>query len=73
MKQIIQVPVNQLFERLSSQKNASTIVFDGIITQRLVDVCTSIGARSVIGHRVGNIIRKPIDTTILTFKQLGLD
>jgi len=73
MKQIIQVPVNQLFERLASQKNASTIVFDGIITQRLVDVCTSIGARSVIGHRVGNIIKKPIDTTILTFKQLGLD
>jgi len=73
MKQISQVPVNQLFESLSSQKNAKIIVFDGIITQRLVDVCASIGAKSVIGHRAGNIAKKPTDITILTFEQLGLD
>jgi|TARA_B100001971_G_C18149533_1_gene515035 DNA primase len=73
MKQISQVPVNQLFESLSSQKNAKTIVFDGIVTQRLVDVCASIGAGSIIGHRAGNIVKKPTDITILTFEQLGLD
>jgi len=73
MKQVLQVPVNQLFESLSSQKNAKTIIFDGIVTQRLVDVCASINAENVVGHRVGNIAKKPTDIAILTFEQLGLD
>ena len=73
MKKVLQVPVNHLFESLSSQKNAKTIVFDGIVTQRLVDVCASIGAATVIGHRAGNIVKKPTEIAILTFEQLGLD
>jgi|TARA_Y100000031_G_scaffold46543_1_gene53125 DNA primase len=73
MKNILQVPVNQLFESLSSQKNAKTIIFDGIVTQRLVDVCASINAETVICHRAGNIAKKPTDIAILTFKQLELD
>ena len=73
MKNILQVPVNQLFESLSSQKNAKTIIFDGIVTQRLVDVCASINAKTVICHRAGNIAKKPTDIAILTFEQLELD
>lgn len=73
MNQISQVPVNQLFENLSSQKNANLIIFDGIITQRLVDMCGSIGVNMIVGHRAGNIAKKPTDITILTFKQIGLD
>lgn len=73
MKQIIQIPVNQLVEKLSIQKNAKTIIFDGIVTQRLVDICESLGAGTIIGHRVGNITKKSTNITILTFEQLGLD
>lgn len=73
MKEILQVPVNQLYEKLSSQKNVNCIIFDGIITQRLVDVCESIGGKTVVGHRVGNLAKKPVNITIVTFNQLELD
>ncbi|MFQ6134408.1 MAG: DNA primase DnaG [Nitrososphaerales archaeon] len=73
MKKILQVPVNQLVERLSSQKNAKTVIFDGIVTQRLIDICESLDTGTIVGHRVGNLAKKPTDTTILTFEQLGLD
>ncbi len=73
MKETLQVPVNQLYEKLSSQKNVNTIIFDGIITQRLVDMCENIGGKTVVGHRVGNLAKKPKDITIVTFDQLELD
>lgn len=73
MKEILQVPVNQLFEKLSSQKNADSIIFDGIITQRLVDVCESIGGKTIVGHRIANLAKKPVNITVLTFDQLELD
>lgn len=71
MKQILQSPVNQLLQQLSSQKNAKTVVFDGIVTQRLVDVCEGSGVETLVGHRVGDISKKPANLTILTFDQLG--
>ena len=73
MKETLQVPVNQLYEKLSSQKNVNTIIFDGIITQRLVDMCENIGGKTVVGHRVGNLAKKPKDITIVTFDQIELD
>ncbi len=73
MNNILQVPVNQLVESLSSQKNAKTIIFDGIVTQRLVDICANLGAGTIVGHRVGNIVKRPVDINIVTFKHLGLN
>lgn len=72
MKPIVQIPVNQLVEQLSKQKNAKTVVFDGIITQRLVDASESVGVKTLVGHRVGDISKKPADIAVATFEQLGL-
>ena len=72
MKPIVQIPVNQLVEQLSKQKNAKTVVFDGIITQRLVDASESVGVKTLVGHRVGDISKKPADIAIATFEQLGI-
>jgi DNA primase len=72
MKQIIQIPVNELVEKLSEQKNAKTVIFDGIITQRLVDTSESVGVKTVVGHRIGDLSKRPADLTILTFEQLGI-
>lgn len=72
MKTIVQIPVNQLVEQLSKQKNAKTVVFDGIITQRLVDASEGVGVKTLVGHRVGDISKKPADIAVATFEQLGL-
>ncbi len=73
MKRILQVPVNQLVVSLTSQKNAKAVIFDGIVTQRLIDLCENLKAGTIVGHRVGNITRKPVGISILTFADLGLD
>jgi DNA primase len=72
LKLIVQIPVNQLVEQLGKQKNAKTVVFDGIITQRLVDASESVGVKTLVGHRVGDLSKKPADITVVTFEQLGL-
>ncbi|MCL4437414.1 MAG: DNA primase DnaG [Thaumarchaeota archaeon] len=72
MKPIVQIPVNQLVEQLGKQKNAKTVVFDGIITQRLVDASESVGVKTLVGHRVGDLSKKPADIAVATFEQLGL-
>lgn len=73
MKKILQISVNQLVEKLSAQKDAKTVIFDGIVTQRLVDICESLGVTNVIGHRLGNITKMPQDISTFTFNQIGLD
>ncbi len=72
MKPIVQIPVNQLVEQLGKQKNAKTVVFDGIITQRLVDASEGVGVKTLVGHRVGDLSKKPADLAVATFEQLGL-
>jgi len=73
MNQITQIPVNELMERLASSENAKAVVFDGIITQRLVDASRKVGVETLVGHRIGDVARKPEDITLATFKELGLD
>ena len=72
MVQVSQAPVNQLIDNLSKVKNAKIVVFDGIITQRLVDICGGSGVETIVGHRIGEIAKKPVNTTILTFSQIGV-
>jgi len=73
MKKILQISVNQLVEQLSTQKNAKSVIFDGIVTQRLVDVCKDLGVSNIIGHRLGNVTKMPQDVATFTFNQIGLD
>lgn len=60
--------VNKL-ENLDSNKVAY-IVFDGVITQRLVDLASSKNVKLLIGARIGGITRKPDNVDILTITDL---
>lgn len=71
--EVLKVPVNELVQRLEETRNARHIVFDGIITQRLVDVCGRVGASVLVGHRAGEIAKKPDGVGIYTFDALGLE
>ncbi|EQD67267.1 hypothetical protein B1B_05992, partial [mine drainage metagenome] len=46
--------------------NVNCIVFDGIITQRLIDAAVKSGVRSIYGIRPGEINRKGSDMLIYT-------
>jgi hypothetical protein len=45
-------------------------VFDGVISQRIIDVSSDKGIKTVVGTRKGNITKMPADVTIWTKEDL---
>jgi 5S rRNA maturation endonuclease (ribonuclease M5) len=68
LKEILKVPVSELAKQLESEelKGARYLVFDGIVSQRIVDLSEKRGLLAVVGHRVGEISRKPQSLTVST-------
>jgi DNA primase len=46
------------------------VVFDGVITQRLVDIASSNAIKKLIGVKIGNIAKIPADLEVLTANML---
>ena len=68
---IRQVAVKSLVNSLKEDEEpVSTIVFDGVISQRIIDVSSEKGIRTVVGTRKGNISKMPADVTIWTKEDL---
>jgi DNA primase len=70
-KVIIECGVAELAKTLEEQKEVPTIVFDGVITQRLVDIAGTKGTQLMIGAAVADIENKPSSMKIVTFDDLG--
>ena len=70
-KLIKEVPVAKLVDEISKiNKDIYTIVFDGVITQRLVDVAASKNAKIIIGARIGGLMKRPVDMHIYSFDEI---
>ena len=70
-KVIVECGVAELAKTLESQDNAPTVVFDGVITQRLVDIASKKKTQLMIGAAVADIENKPSSLRIVTFDDLG--
>lgn len=66
------IPVRDLVDKLerTNYGNVQAILFDGIITQRLLDVASAKGVKLVIGVRLGNISKKPDNLITMTFNDI---
>jgi len=51
-------------------KEMSTIVFDGIITQRLLDMAAELGVTTVVGTKLGTITKQPTAVGVWTKEDL---
>jgi len=72
-KLITKMPVKDLANYLqSSQEPISYVLFDGVITQRLVEIAEAKGVKMLIGGRIGNVTHRPAALEVLTFNDLGL-
>jgi len=60
------VPVRDLFDTLQQVDRAYAVVFDGIVTQRIVDVALSKGVKLIVASRIGNIAKFSADITLVT-------
>jgi DNA primase len=71
-KPIARVPVRQLpdvLEKLEDGK-AYAVLFDGIVTQRLLDIAARKGVKLLIGARIGSIEKRPEGVQMLTYEDL---
>jgi DNA primase len=60
------VPVRDLTETLKSPpKDTSTVVFDGTISQRLVDIAASGSVKNLVGMKLGNVTKQPINVDLI--------
>ncbi len=66
-------PISELVQKLDSANGARYLIFDGIITQRLVESASRVGVMGVIGHRTGELQNVPDGMRIGTFRDLGLE
>jgi len=66
------IPVSELAEKLKASEGVHTVVFDGIITQRLLDIAEEKKIEVVVGDRISNVAKKPANLKILTFAELTL-
>jgi len=54
-----ELPVREVIKSLEEVKGIHAIVFDGIVTQRLVDLAESKGVEVLVGGKMGNVGKKP--------------
>ncbi len=69
-KEILRSSAAKIFESLEKIEKGSTLVIDGIITQRLLERSNGKGIKTVIGARKGEISKKPTSLKIIEFKQI---
>ncbi|MGF3554314.1 MAG: DNA primase DnaG [Thermoplasmatota archaeon] len=69
-KEIKKIPVRELTDSLKKSDNIYSVVFDGIITQRLLDIASSKNIKEIIGIKIGNVVKMPTSVRVLTKKDL---
>jgi DNA primase len=61
-----EVPVRDLLDTLKKNADVKTLVFDGIVTQRILDIANEIGLTTVFATKIGNVTKQPADIEIWT-------
>jgi len=70
MEPIERLPVSQLAERLQQVNGVDTVVFDGIITQRIVDIASEKNIKNIIASRISETVKTPLNVQLATFSDL---
>ncbi|HDD69954.1 DNA primase [Candidatus Bathyarchaeota archaeon] len=70
LEQIERLPVSQLAEKLQQTKGVNTIIFDGIITQRIVDIASEKGIKNIIASRLSESLKPALNVQLLTFSDI---
>ncbi len=66
------LPVRELADTLkSNRKKVQAVIFDGVITQRLLDIAADKSIATVVGVKMGNVTKVPEDVEILTKDDLN--
>ncbi|MFC1786419.1 DNA primase DnaG [Halobacteriota archaeon] len=69
-KVIKEVAVRDLANVLKESANVKGVVFDGVITQRILDIAAEKELDYLVGVKLGNIVKRPISVKVLTTSDL---
>jgi len=70
MEQIERMPVSELAEKLQGIKDVDTVIFDGVVTQRLLDIAAEKNVKHLVAARISEEIKQPLQVNLLTFKEI---
>jgi DNA primase len=65
-KEMKKIPVRELTDEIKKGDKTAAIVFDGIVTQRLLDIASNKNVKDVIGIKIGNVVKMPKSVKVLT-------
>ena len=65
---IERLPVSQLAEKLQQMTGVDTVVFDGIITQRIVDIAGEKNIRRIVASRISEAVKPALNVELVTFQ-----
>jgi len=62
-----EVKVENLYDELKSvENNTYAVVFDGVISQRLIDIAKEKGLKHIVAVRMSDVVRKPSPIKVIT-------
>jgi DNA primase len=70
LEQIEQLPVSQLAEKLQQTSGIDTVIFDGIITQRIVDIAGEKNIKRIVASRVSEAVKPALNVELITFQDV---
>jgi DNA primase len=70
LEQIEQLPVSQLAEKLQQTSGIDTVIFDGIITQRIVDIAGEKNIKRIVASRVSEAVKPVLNVELITFQDV---
>ncbi len=65
------IPVSDLVDKLKKSEGVSVVLFDGIVTGRLIDTANEKNVKTIIGERVAEGVRIPRGLDVKSFKDLS--
>lgn len=71
--QLARIPVSELVSSLEGVRGAKYVVFDGIITQRLVEASKKAGVEILVGYKMADGITASEGIKIAKFSDIGLN
>lgn len=71
MNDIARLPVSELAGKLAEFQGVDSIVFDGVVTQRLLDLAEERGVKLIVGDRIAELTRRPGSIRIMTLPEVA--
>jgi len=70
LKQVDRLPVREIADKLQQTKDVDTVVFDGVITQRLIDIAEKQNVNYLVAARISKAMKQPLKVKLITFEEI---